>query len=562
MRTICWVGLAVIVVISPVLGQNASTGASEGLPALSHFDLNVVNRDIDPCVDFYKFVCSNWQAANPIPADQVVWGTGSNLVLWNETVLRNAMEEASKPSPGRTGVQQRIGDYWYACMDEVAIEKSGIAPLQPQLERIRGMKDKAEIAGVLAQIHMKMPDSWNGGDNETPAPLLGFSSTIDFNNAQLIVAGVDQGGFAMSGRDFYLSDNVHMTEIRRKYIEHIQKLFTLAGENDAKAKADADTVLRMETALAKAAMDAVSRRDPNKINNVMSLKQVQALTPSFRWNDYLAAVGAPTPQHYIVSSPEFFRALDTMLESEPLDNWKTYLSYWVVDRSSPYLGKAFQEASFDFWNKTMQGQKEMLPRWRRCVRWADRDLGEALGQAYVAKAFPPDSKARAARMIDNVQVAMGQDIQQVDWMAPQTKQKGQEKLHAVMDKIGYLRCVAGLLEHDHRPRQSSCERAAGGRFRVSAPAQQDRKAGGPQGVGPDAAEFQCLRECAKQHHQLSGGNSAAAVLRLRFGRLGQLWRNWNGDGARVDPRLRRPGAQVRCAGQSERLVDGAGCQGL
>jgi endothelin-converting enzyme/putative endopeptidase len=421
--------------VSAAVGQTSAGSAP--LPKLSHFDASIVNHDLDPCVDFYKYVCSNWQAANPIPEDQVAWGTGSNLRLWNETVLRNTMEEASKPSPGRTAVQQKIGDYWYACMDEAAIEKSGMKPLQSQLDKIRGMKDKSEIAGMLAQIHMKMPDAWNGGDNETAAPMLGFSSTIDFNNAQLMVAGVDQGGFAMGGKDYYLSDNAHLTEVRGKYAEHIQKLFALTGENDAKAKADAATVLRMETAMAKAAMDAVSRRDPAKVNNVMNLQQVQALTPSFRWNDYLAAVKAPTPQHYIVSSPDFFKALETMLQNEPLENWKTYLSYWVIDRNSPYMGQAFQEASFEFWNKTMLGQKAQLPRWRRCVRWADRDLGEALGQAYVAQAFPPDDKVRTAKMIDNIQVAMGQDIQQVDWMAPETKQKGEEKLHAVMDKIGY-----------------------------------------------------------------------------------------------------------------------------
>src|SRR6516165_5859244 len=209
MRIFGWMGLAVVILISAAVGQTSAGTAA--LPKLSHFDASIVNHDIDPCVDFYKYVCSNWQAANPIPEDQVAWSTGSNLRLWNETVLRNTMEEASKPSAGRTPVQQKIGDYWYACMDEAAIEKSGMTPLKPQLDKIRAMKDKSQIAGVLAQIHLKMPDAWNGGDNETPAPMLGFSSTIDFNNAQLMVAGVDQGGFAMGGKDYYLSDNAHLT---------------------------------------------------------------------------------------------------------------------------------------------------------------------------------------------------------------------------------------------------------------------------------------------------------------------------------------------------------------
>jgi len=436
MRIVGWIGLAVVILVSAV-GVGQTSAGSAPLPDLNRFDASVVNHNLDPCVDFYKFVCSNWQAANPIPADQVTWGTTSNLLLWNETVLRNTMEDAAKPSPGRTTVPQKIGDYWAACMDEAGIEKTGLAPLQPELDQIRQMKNKSDIAGVLAQVHMKMPGSWERGSNQTLAPILGFSSTIDYDNAQLTVARVDQGGFAMNGRDFYLSDNAHLAEVRGKYAEYVQTVFTLAGESEAKAKADAATVLRIETAMAKAAMDSVSRRDPRKVNNVMNLQQVQALTPSFRWKDYLVAVSSPTPQHYIVSAPDFFKALETLLQGESLDNWKAYLSYWVIDRNARYLGKAFQEAYFDFWFKTMLGQKEDVPRWRRCVRWANRDLGEALGQAYVAKAFPPESKARAAKMIDSIQVAMGQDIQQVDWMAPGTKQKGQEKLHAVMDKVGY-----------------------------------------------------------------------------------------------------------------------------
>lgn len=437
MRIFAPLALALITLLSPATAQTKAPSATDELPALNHFDPNIVDRNLDPCTDFYKFVCSKWQAANPIPADQASWGTGSKLQLWNESVLRNTMAQAANPVPGRSAVEQKIGDYWYSCMNEAAVDKSGLAPVQPELDHIRALHDKSQIAGVLAQIHMQMPYSWAGEDNETIAPMLGFSSTIDFNNAKLVVAAVDQGGFAMGGRDFYLSDNTHLAEVRGKYVEHVQKIFVLAGESDASAKLNAATVLRMETAMAKAAMDAVKRRDPKNINNVMNLAQVQALTPSFRWNDYLAAVQAPTPDHYIVTAPDFFRELDKLMQSEPLENWKTYLTYWVVDRNARYMSRQFQEADFDFWSRTMLGQQEMQPRWRRCVRWADRDLGEALGQAYVAKAFPPESKARAEKMVDAIETAMGQDIQQVAWMAPETKQKGEIKLQAVLDKIGY-----------------------------------------------------------------------------------------------------------------------------
>ena len=334
-------------------------------------------------------------------------------------------------------MDQKIGDYWYACMNEAGIEKSGMAAIKPQLDWIGSLKNKSQLAGVLAQIHLSQPDSWNGDDNETLAPMFGFSSTVDFNDATLVVAEIDQGGFAMDGRDYYLSDNATLAELRNKYRAHVERIFVLTGESDVKAKSDAATVLRIETTMAKAAMDSVKRRDPKNINNVMSLQQIQALTPSFQWNDYLAVAQRTTPKHYIVTAPDFFRGLETLLQNEALESWKTYLTFWVVDRNARYLGQELQEANFDFWNRTMLGSQEILPRWRRCVRWADRDLGEALGQAYVAQAFPPDSKARTVKLVKSIAAAMAQDIERIDWMSPETKKSAQVKLNAVLDKIGY-----------------------------------------------------------------------------------------------------------------------------
>ncbi len=438
MRFLVYLICVLSMLLSSTVAQDASTPAkSDEMPVLNNFDSSVVDKSLDPCVDFYKFVCSKWQAANPIPADQATWGTASTLQLWNETVLRNTMALASDPTANRSAVDQKIGDYWYSCMNETAIDQGGIAPLKTELDLIGSIKNKGQIAAVLAQMHMKQPDSWQGGDNETIAPMFGFSSTTDLNDATLVVAGVDQGGFALGGRDYYLSENAKLTEVRSKYQEHIQKIFELSGESEAKAKADAATVLRMETAMAKAAMDSVMRRDPKNLNNVMTLQQLEALTPSFDWNAYLAAVKAPTPKHYLVTSPNFFRGLETLLKNESLDNWKTYLTFWAVDRNARYLSEPFQQENFNFWSKTVLGSQQIMPRWRRCVGWADRDLGEALGQAYVTKAFPPDSKVRTEKMVKAIEAALAQDIQQIDWMTPETKKNAQIKLQAVLDKIGY-----------------------------------------------------------------------------------------------------------------------------
>jgi endothelin-converting enzyme/putative endopeptidase len=437
MRFIHSVLLTLSMMLSAFAQNSVSPLKADELPVLNHFDPNIVDRTQDPCNDFYKFVCSKWQAANPIPPDQATWGTDSNLQLWNETVLRNVMVHAANPRPDRTPVEQKIGDYWYACMNEAGVEKSGIAAIQPQLELIGALKNKSQLAGVLGRIHMSQPESWTGDDNETVAPMFGFSSIVDFNDATVVVAAVDQGGFAMDGRDYYLSDNAKLAEVRNKYRDHVEKIFMLTGESAVKAKSDAATVLRMETAMAKAAMDSVMRRDPKNINNVMSLQQVQALTPSFQWNDYLAIVQRTTPKHYIVTAPAFFRELETLIQSDALENWKTYLTFWVADQNARYLSQPFVDANFDFWGRTVRGTQEILPRWRRCVRWADRDLGEALGQAYTAQAFPPDSKVRTEKLVKSIEAALAQDIQRIDWMSPETKKSAQVKLTAVLDKIGY-----------------------------------------------------------------------------------------------------------------------------
>ncbi len=410
--------------------------AQNGLPQLNHFDTSIVDKNLDPCQNFYKFVCSKWQAANPIPADQSYWSTSSNLDLWNQTILRNAMEEASK-AKNRDTVHQQVGDYWAACMDEAAIDKAGLKPLQPLLSEIAGMKDKSQLATVIADLHKSAPAAWEGGNTQTNAPAFGYGSSQDLKDASLVVAGFDQGGLGMPGRDFYLSDNPKMVDVRNKYQQHLTNMFALLGEKPEQAKQDTATVLRIETALANAAMPAVDRRDPVKVYNVFSLEDFKKLAPSFDWNAYLKGVNSPTPKHYIVSTPDFFRALEKVYAAESLDNWKTYLRWWAVHTHAAYLSKPFVDENFAFYGKSLSGAQQLQPRWRRCVNMADRDLGEALGQAYVEKAFPPSSKRRTTQLVNSVETALGQEIQGLDWMGPATKKQAEEKLHAIEDKIGY-----------------------------------------------------------------------------------------------------------------------------
>jgi putative endopeptidase len=430
--------VTIAVALCPLLGLAQQTPAADQAPKLEHFDPNMVDRTLDPCQDFYQYACSKWNAANPIPPDQVAWGTGSGLQYWNENIVRQALEKASTQTSGRSDFEQKIGDYWQACSDEPALEAAGSRDLKPGLERIAKMKSKSELADQVAYIHMSTPGAWSGNDNQTAVALLGFSSQQDFDDASKVVAAIDQGGLALPSRDFYIKNDEKSKDILSKYQTHVAKMLVLAGENATQAAADAKTVIAIETAMAKAQMDNVARRDPKNINNKMSFEQMQALTPSFDWKKYTADIGAPpSAPHYLVSTPAFFKELEVLIQQHSVADWQVYLRWQLVHASAPYLSKAFADENWEFFAHTLLGSKQQLPRWRRCVRAADRDLGMALGQAYVAAAFPPSSKQQTVALVHDVEHALDQDITTLDWMQPATKEQAKIKLHAIEDKIGY-----------------------------------------------------------------------------------------------------------------------------
>lgn len=322
-------------------------------------------------------------------------------------------------------------------MDEGRIDRETRVWLRPELARIADLKNKRDLAAEIAHLHQTIPGAWAGSDNQTNAALFGFAGGADYNNAAQNVPQIDQGGMGMPARSFYLDQDDKSKQIRAKYQEHVRNMLTLAGESAAQAGGDAATVLAIETELAKNQMDAVARRDPRNVNNRMSLAEVKALTPSLDWDRYLALVNAPAAPVYLVSAPQFFKGLEGVMQHHSLDQWKAYVQWQMLHGSAPALSAAFVNEDFDFYGRTLNGTQRLEPRWRRCVRDVDFELGEALGQAYVSRAFPPESKARVLQMVQDIKGEMAKDIQAQNWMTAQTKQIAIAKLRAVLNKVGY-----------------------------------------------------------------------------------------------------------------------------
>jgi len=417
---------------------SSKSGAAE-LPKLERFDPSIVDRSKDPCVDFYQYTCSNWIAAHPITPDMAASGTARPLFLYNQTILRNALEVAAANKQA-TGSERQIGDYWQSCMDETTRNANGKSWLQPHLNTVASLKSSKDLPRVLAYLHQNFPAAWqmwNDDDNYAKAPLFGFGPAQDLADASKVVAGVDQGGMALPSLDYYLGDSASFKTQRAKYVQHIQKMFELAGETSPKAAADAKTVMEIETALAKASMDNVTRRDPQRIYNKFTLRQLKAAIPDFNWEEYFRLMGAPGVPFYIVSTPKFLDAVEQQIKTRSAGDWQTYLRWWTIHRAASHLGSDFEQANFDFFGTQLSGTPQMYPLWRRCVGSADTYLGEALGQAYVNIAFPSESKQRANQLVNQIRQSLVEEIQQLDWMDEQTKKQALIKQAATLQKIGY-----------------------------------------------------------------------------------------------------------------------------
>ena len=387
-------------------------------------DVTAMDRTADPCVDFFKYSCGGWIKNNPIPPDQSSWDLYSKMQDGNTERLRAILESASAPDASRNAVTQKIGDYYASCFDEKAVEAKGSEPIKPMLDRIARLGSKAELADLAAS----MVD-----DNV----LFNFYAIQDYRDANLTVANADQGGLGLPDRDYYTDTDAKAQELRQKYVAHVQKMFELLGDAPKVAAAEAQTVLRIETALAKGSMTRVERRDPKSLDHKMTADELQKNSPEFPWPTYFTKVGLTSLASLNVAVPKFFTTMNQVVAKESLDDWKTYLRWHLVHASASNLSSAFLNENFAFYGKTLQGQEQLKPRWKRCTEYVDDYLGEALGQVFVDKYFPPEAKQAALKIVHEIQAAMEQDIKGLPWMSDPTKKHALEKLHAMRDKIGY-----------------------------------------------------------------------------------------------------------------------------
>jgi putative endopeptidase len=416
-----------IACVAALMAQGGKAKKETGANLTPVFDASALDSTANPCVDFYQYACGTWLAKNPIPRDRAEWARFDELEERNLAILREILEKAAVNSPKRSPMEQKIGDYYAACMDEAAIEKKGIEPIKPELDRIAVLSDKDALAEEVARLQ-------RAGANV----LFLFTSQQDFKNANAMIALADQGGLGLPERDYYLKDDQKSVETREKYAEHITKMFQLLGDSPERAAARAQAVMNIETALARGSLDVVSRRDPARIYHKTRREELAlSLAPSFAWPKYLASINAPAIESLNVAVPEFFKALDSLINTASLEDWKTYLTWQLVHAHAPLLSSGLVNENFDFYGKFLTGAQELRPRWKRCVQFVDGDLGEALGQKYVERTFGAEGKERTLRMVHNIENEMGKDLMALDWMSPATKQKAIEKLHAITNKIGY-----------------------------------------------------------------------------------------------------------------------------
>jgi endothelin-converting enzyme/putative endopeptidase len=415
-----------LLVASNCPAQQAVPHPLQEMPYSPSLDPTSLDRSVNPCDNFYEYACGGWKKLNPIPADQATWDVYSKLTNENEQFLWGILEQDAKAA-GRTPVQQKVGDYFESCMNTAAINADGDKPVKAALARIDALKTRPELFAALAMLHRDDPGSF----------FFRAGTGQDAVDSSSVIVELGAGGLGLPDRDYYLKTDAKSVKLREQYVAYIAQMLALSGEPAGQASSDAASILRIETALAKASLTRVQQRDPHSTYHMMPVADLEKLAPSIDWTKYFAVQGAPGVAKLNVSQPEFMKAVEAELTTEDLAALRAYLRFHLLTSAAPFLAHPFEQANFDFFSTTLRGVPAMPPRWKTCTRAVDRNLGEALGQEFVRRTFSADMKAKTQLMTEQIETAMQHEIEGLDWMSPATKQEALRKLHAIRNKIGY-----------------------------------------------------------------------------------------------------------------------------
>jgi putative endopeptidase len=392
-------------------------------PAISLSDMDI---NVDPGHDFDAYANNGWKKLNPLPADRARYGSFDKLAEVAEKQLNELVKETALTKNEKGTIADKTATLFNLGMDSVRIGKQGITPLAPFFREIGKIKTMEDVEIEISRFH-----------SYGFSPLFNFYGSSDAKNSSMVIAQLTQGGIGMPDRDYYLHEDARSRDLRAKYVNYVEKLFKLLGDDEANATKNARIIMNLETRLAKASMTRLEQRDPNKTYNKTTTKGLIELSPGFNWNRYFLSQGVGDPGEINLNQPVFVREVSAMIKEIPVESWKIYLRWNLINSTASYLSDDFVNTKFDFYGRTMSGTEQMRPRWKRVLEVTSSALSEAIGQLYVARYFPAEAKERMIKLVENLRISLGQRIKNLDWMGAETKVKALEKLNAINVKIGY-----------------------------------------------------------------------------------------------------------------------------